>query len=441
MLGSKFEVTNWNTSPKPSDSAPTPTNITNETSEPLSESPHPDLPTKYQITNNYNDFDNQNFQSKIEEKFELLKTDYITNKKYQRAQDNHFNFNPNAHYQKFKFDQLKNSNELNIKLKSKPIDQHLLKNLFNHNYFQKMTSLDLSLNSIDTVLANSFKINNANSSSLNKLVELNLSHCSITNLENDCFLNLKNLKILLLNNNLISEIHKQTFHSLQSLEKLSLRKNQLQKIEKSSFKDLENLLHLDLANNKLENFPENLFLKMKALKFIDLSCNYNLKVPETYCNDFYVNGTSSSSDITGVKSKVKSSHSVSGLNYAQHGNPLSNSSHDLYSVGILQNTSGSTTNTIGSGTQMNMTRQRSNPQMRERKAQIKSTNKHSKQNLNPNSDGDKMSNSEDQYFGLKKDLFKDKSQNLEIKIYQTKLTKLNLKPMTFGFRGKILVNK
>jgi Leucine-rich repeat (LRR) protein len=149
--------------------------------------------------------------------------------------------------------------------------------------------LNLTNNDISQIKSNSFQ-------SFVNLKELNLSINKIHALEMNCFFGLSNLCNLNLSFNKLNEIPINSFQWIPNLQELHISSNYISEIPSNSFQNLPNLHKLHLSNlsrfNFLQNFPirnkntklnKNSFLGTKNLKFLDLSHNF---INEPYKRSF-----------------------------------------------------------------------------------------------------------------------------------------------------------
>ncbi len=91
--------------------------------------------------------------------------------------------------------------------------------------------------------------------------------------ETDCFKHFHNLKLLKLENCLISCIKTNLFIGLNNLNELELVSNQIDTIEEKAFEKLSNLNMLDISYNKLRELKKNHFVGLNSLKFLIISDN------------------------------------------------------------------------------------------------------------------------------------------------------------------------
>uniref|UniRef100_A0A0K0DZJ9 LRRCT domain-containing protein n=1 Tax=Strongyloides stercoralis TaxID=6248 RepID=A0A0K0DZJ9_STRER len=108
--------------------------------------------------------------------------------------------------------------------------------------------LDLSKNNINAIDGKTF------TNSKNNLITLNLSGNLINNITDyKTFNYLTNLEELDLSNNIIKNIHERTFDGLLKMKQLFLQDNSLEEFSFSALKDLKNLRILIMDNNKINN--------------------------------------------------------------------------------------------------------------------------------------------------------------------------------------------
>lgn len=140
-------------------------------------------------------------------------------------------------------------------------------------YYSRAFRLDLSNNGIETLENEAFR-------NLNHLNYLNVSNNNIEKLYYKSFLTSESrnnyIEELDLSNNRLTQLSSE-FHELISLKKLHLQNNKISAIEDDSFMNLKNLLYLNITNNQLRLL--NLTLThMKSLKVLDISNNFIYKL-------------------------------------------------------------------------------------------------------------------------------------------------------------------
>lgn len=85
--------------------------------------------------------------------------------------------------------------------------------------------------------------------------------------------NASDLKVILANNNQLTQLVENVFSVSGDLETLSFRKNNIDEIDMNAFHNLGNLRELYLSNNKLSNVHMNTFAPLISLEIIALSGN------------------------------------------------------------------------------------------------------------------------------------------------------------------------
>ncbi|CAK1553074.1 unnamed protein product [Leptosia nina] len=116
---------------------------------------------------------------------------------------------------------------------------------------------------------------------LTGILELDLSHQSVTSIEDYAFVGLNMVESLLLNGNEIRNISNKSFYSLRNLKRLDISNN---KIVSLNF-DLDELLKLELfsiKNNFIKLIPEGYFDGLYVLLVLDLS-NNNISKVSSHC--------------------------------------------------------------------------------------------------------------------------------------------------------------
>ena len=110
-------------------------------------------------------------------------------------------------------------------------------------------------------------------SSLRNLEVLLLNNNGINNLEPGIFNGLTNLEMLTLNNNQINKLELGTFAGLTNLEMLTLNNNHLNHLELGAFNDLANLATLWLDSNEISQLEPEIFTDLTSLAELDLGNN------------------------------------------------------------------------------------------------------------------------------------------------------------------------
>jgi Leucine-rich repeat (LRR) protein len=107
---------------------------------------------------------------------------------------------------------------------------------------------------------------------LAQLGKLDLSNFSIESIDDDAFVGLDRLKVLVLSGNKISDIGNNggLFRNLSGLKILDLSFNRLIRINVGDFDGLANLSHLELDGNELERLDANVFSELRALETLNL---------------------------------------------------------------------------------------------------------------------------------------------------------------------------
>ncbi len=83
----------------------------------------------------------------------------------------------------------------------------------------------------------------------------------------------KEIEILNLSFNQITELEPDTFNDLKKLEKLFLSNNNLTELHPDLFKELNNLERLELTKNQLKTLPADILSNNKQIFYIELSVN------------------------------------------------------------------------------------------------------------------------------------------------------------------------
>ncbi|XKL67476.1 hypothetical protein PGB90_002967 [Kerria lacca] len=147
------------------------------------------------------------------------------------------------------------------------------------NDLAKLLVLDLSENELTEEW-----INSATFTGLFGLFMLNLSSNNITKLDAFMFRGLSQLRVLRLENNVISSIPENTFSTLSELNTLVLSNNKLKKIEAFTFDALIGLILLALDNNQIIHVDENAFRNSSNLEDLHLNGNELKEIPAALKN-------------------------------------------------------------------------------------------------------------------------------------------------------------
>ncbi|RWS16198.1 uncharacterized protein B4U79_09466 [Dinothrombium tinctorium] len=110
---------------------------------------------------------------------------------------------------------------------------------------------------------------------LHSVVTLNLNDNDLQSLSlpSRCFDELRKLKFLSLDFNLLRTIHTDLFRSLPNLAYIFMSYNKLTSIADETFNEMENLLLIDLSYNHIKQIKSNAFSNLNAIETIDLEGN------------------------------------------------------------------------------------------------------------------------------------------------------------------------
>lgn len=131
--------------------------------------------------------------------------------------------------------------------------------------------IDLALNQITNV---DFTL-----SFYNQLQMLNLTRNRVDHLNENHFLQQRELLVLDLSHNRVDKLQRNAFAGLVSLKRLLLNDNRLQTVHHNAFAGMHSLDELQLANNKLSRFGEHTFKPLSGLRFLNLANNEIMEVP------------------------------------------------------------------------------------------------------------------------------------------------------------------
>ena len=115
--------------------------------------------------------------------------------------------------------------------------------------------------------------------SLTELEILIVDKCGLRTIELGAFNGLTKLSELLLSGNEISEIIPGTFENMNSLEYLELMDNKLEHLDSDVFSGLGNLRHMKLGRNQLQYLHPDTFLGLPNIKQLHLDNNTGLQIP------------------------------------------------------------------------------------------------------------------------------------------------------------------
>ena len=113
-------------------------------------------------------------------------------------------------------------------------------------------------------------------------LDLDLSFNNLSEILEEQFSHLENLRYLNLQYNSIKVIHRNTFASSSNLQGLNLAHNQLETLSSAMFIGLHHLTMLDLHRNHIDNINDNAFLYTTSLISLDLSHNLIRDLPESF---------------------------------------------------------------------------------------------------------------------------------------------------------------
>ena len=141
--------------------------------------------------------------------------------------------------------------------------------------FKNVTLMDLDGNELSELNDNLFSF-------LPSLDSLKINNNSLRNLHPLTFNNISNLRNLELDFNNLEVIETKQFINLGNLENLTISNNQLSEIENNAFIGLVNLKTLLLTHNKLETITPGTFDGLQNLEFLNLIANPISVLPENW---------------------------------------------------------------------------------------------------------------------------------------------------------------
>ncbi|XP_054287208.1 G-protein coupled receptor GRL101-like [Macrosteles quadrilineatus] len=116
-------------------------------------------------------------------------------------------------------------------------------------------------------------LNNSSFLQLARLLYLDLSNNSVTQLPPSMFVSLWRLTVLDLHDNQLTWLANGTFNGLASLNGLHLQGNKIEAIESYAFYGLTSLKTLDLSNQRVCDIQPDAFVGLRSLTGLDLSSN------------------------------------------------------------------------------------------------------------------------------------------------------------------------
>lgn len=151
--------------------------------------------------------------------------------------------------------------------------------------------LDLRRNQITEISANVF-------AAMESLEEMSLFDNKIGKIEDGAFNGLNNLKQLYLSGNQLTAISRGAFSGAGNLQQLFLEENAIRSIESGAF-DMPHLENIVLRDNRLKSLPEDLFAHSIMLEKVDLSKNELMRVGRLLdqCSNLYSLSLSDNPDI------------------------------------------------------------------------------------------------------------------------------------------------
>lgn len=154
--------------------------------------------------------------------------------------------------------------------------------------FQRITQiqhLDLSYNQIKSIVTERLYTGVNSTENHNGSTKQSSITSSIPSTEG-IFINMPELRKLILNNNQINDLPRNTFvtNGLPNLQFLNLAHNQLSVIPFQIFQPLDALQYLDLSSNRLMTFLDNFFIDNVALVVLNLRNN---TIDKVLSNSFY----------------------------------------------------------------------------------------------------------------------------------------------------------
>ncbi|CAN9503178.1 unnamed protein product [Ophioblennius macclurei] len=151
-----------------------------------------------------------------------------------------------------------------LEISGNPWLEHLFLGTFSNQ--TNLATLILNYNRLKTVLPGMFD-------SLKQLEILQMKSNIISNLPQFLFLNLSKLRVLDLSQNKLEEIERHTFSGLTTLKMLKLNNNLLSNLQSDTFYNISQLTELHLEGNRLTQLADNIFSVLKSLQVLNLRGN------------------------------------------------------------------------------------------------------------------------------------------------------------------------
>uniref|UniRef100_A0A8C4VV64 Uncharacterized protein n=1 Tax=Gopherus evgoodei TaxID=1825980 RepID=A0A8C4VV64_9SAUR len=150
---------------------------------------------------------------------------------------------------------------------------------FNLSLLFNVTLLRLSSNRITDIKENAF-----NGLRDLRTLLLDQNQISSSSISDNSFSELRKLQVLVLSNNALRNIYGTWFKNMKDLMRLQLNGNQITNLTDSSFGTacLHRLRSLDLSNNFISYIEKNAFQHLPQLKEMDLSRNRLTLIPDTF---------------------------------------------------------------------------------------------------------------------------------------------------------------
>ncbi|XP_067419414.1 leucine-rich repeat-containing protein 53-like [Emydura macquarii macquarii] len=150
---------------------------------------------------------------------------------------------------------------------------------FNLSLLFNITLLRLSSNRITDIKENAF-----NGLRDLRTLLLDQNQISSSSISDNTFSELQKLQVLVLSNNALNSIYGAWFKNMKGLMRLQLNGNQITNLTDSSFGTtcLDSLRSLDLSNNFISYIEKNAFQRLPQLEEMDLSRNRLALIPDMF---------------------------------------------------------------------------------------------------------------------------------------------------------------
>lgn len=147
--------------------------------------------------------------------------------------------------------------------------------ILNHNNLYELPQIEVLINLRELHVTHNFleKLNLEKLKNIRYLYILNAGFNKIKEINPLLNVQLKNLEVLYLNNNSLTQIPAFAFEAFPKLLMLYLQNNQIELLNQDSFKTLKHLRLLYLYNNLITTLPQNVFSDLLSIQILFLNNN------------------------------------------------------------------------------------------------------------------------------------------------------------------------